>query len=88
MQQGLATPNLLAFARKFYNCDSWNVVPLENDGGGGTAASHFERTLFYNEGMTGSTSTDMTYSGFTWSLLADSGWYGIDLKNAEAFSPG
>ena len=38
--------------------------------------------------MTGSVSNDMTYSGFTWSVLADSGWYGIDLANAENFSPG
>jgi len=64
------------------------VVPLENDGGDGTAGSHFERTLYFNEVMTGTTSTDMIYSGFTWSVLADSGWYGIDLNNAETFSPG
>jgi len=38
--------------------------------------------------MTGSTSTDMVYSGFTWSLLGDSGWYGVDLKNSEFFSAG
>jgi len=23
LQQGLATPNVLAYARKFYGCDSW-----------------------------------------------------------------
>ena len=28
------------------------------------------------------------YSGFTWSLLADSGWYGVDLKNSELFTSG
>jgi len=28
------------------------------------------------------------YSGFTWSLLADSGWYGVDLKNSEPFTAG
>jgi hypothetical protein len=38
--------------------------------------------------MTGSTSSNMAFSGFTWSVLADSGWYGIDLKNAELFSAG
>jgi len=36
-QKGLAGPNVLAYARQFYGCDSWNVVPLENDGPGGTA---------------------------------------------------
>jgi len=88
-QQGLATPNVLAFARQFYGCDSWYVVPLENDiGHGNSDGSHFERTLYFNEVMTGSTSTDMTFSGFTWSVLADSGWYGIDLKKADVFSAG
>jgi len=64
------------------------VVPLENDGDSGSAGSHFEKTLYFNEVMTGSTSTYMIYSGFTWSVLADSGWYGIDLKNADVFSAG
>jgi hypothetical protein len=30
---------------------------MENEGGSGTAGSHFERSLFYNELMTGSTMT-------------------------------
>jgi len=89
LQQGLATPNLLAYARKFYGCDSWYVVPLENDGGDGTAGSHFEITLYFNEVMTGNNKLpDSTFSAFTWSVLADSGWYGIDLKNADVFSAG
>jgi hypothetical protein len=28
------------------------------------------------------------YSGFTWSVLKDSGWYGVDLKNSEKFTLG
>ena len=88
-QQGLATPNVLAYARKFYGCDSWNVVPLENDGGAGTAGSHLEITLYFNEVMTGNNKLlDRTFSAFTWSVLADSGWYGVDLKNADVFSAG
>jgi len=88
-QQGLATPNVLAYARKFYGCDSWNVVPLENDGKAySTAGSHFEMTFYFNDVMTSAFFTEKVYSGFTWSVLADSGWYGIDLKNAEVFSAG
>ena len=88
-QQGLATPNVLAYARKFYGCDSWNVVPLENDGIPGTAGSHLETTFYFNDVITsGSIFPEKVYSGFTWSVLADSGWYGIDLKNAEVFSAG
>ena len=80
---------MLAYARKFYGCDSWYVVPLEQDGGSGTAGSHFEMTLYFNEVMAGNNKlADYFYSGFTWSVLADSGWYGIDLKNADVFSAG
>ena len=89
-QQGLATPNVLAYARQFYGCDSWSVVPLENDGDNpGTAGSHFERSFYFNEVMTGNIFfNEKAYSAFTWSVLADSGWYGIDLKNADVFSAG
>jgi len=84
--QGLATPNVLAYARKFYGCDSWYVIPLEIKDDG--LSSHFERTLFFNENMTASSIKDAVFSGFTWSVLADSGWYGVDLKNADVFSAG
>lgn len=38
--------------------------------------------------MTGSISADLVVSGFTWSVLEDSGWYGVDLKNSELFIAG
>lgn len=30
----------------------------------------------------------MIYSGFTWSVLKDSGWYGIDIKYSDVFVAG
>ena len=39
--------------------------------------------------MTSSSETfESPYSGFTWSVLKDSGWYGVDLNNLETFTPG
>jgi len=38
--------------------------------------------------MTGAYLLNQSYSGFTWSLLKDSGWYGIDLINSDPFSAG
>lgn len=87
-QKALATPNVVAYARQFYNCSTWPSVPLEDDGGSGTANSHFERSYFFSEAMTGSTSAHMVYSGFTWSVLKDSGWYGVNLANSEVFTAG
>jgi len=34
----------VAFAKKHYNCDIVDGMPLENDGGGGSLGSHWERT--------------------------------------------
>jgi hypothetical protein len=54
----LSTPRVLQYARWFYDCDSINYIPLENDGGGGTSGSHLERVMFFNEAMTGSVIKD------------------------------
>lgn len=48
------TPNLVAVAKKHFNCASLDSVDLENDGSSGSAGSHFERMLLFNEVMTAS----------------------------------
>lgn len=41
----------------------------------GTMGSHWERTTFGNEAMTGSNITGAVFSIFTFKLLEGSGWY-------------
>lgn len=82
------TPNLLKFARNFYNCPTIEYIPLENEGGGGSMGSHFERAALFNEIMTASDIKDAVFSGFTFNLLKDSGWYGIDERHFENFFAG
>ena len=50
-------------------------MPLEDNGGWGTAGSHWERVSFGNEAMTGSEFIDSVVSIFTLKLLEGSGWY-------------
>lgn len=85
---GLKTPKLLEFARNYYNCKSISIIPLENDGDAGSAGAHFERAVFFNEVMTASTIKDQVFSGFGFSLLRDSGWYGVNEKFFEDFQAG
>ena len=85
---GLSSPMVLAWARQFYNCNSINYIPMENDGGGGTIGSHLERVMFFNEAMTGSVIKDQVVSGFTWNILRDTGWWGIDEKWFEVYTVG
>ncbi len=66
-------------AKKKFNCETLEGAPLENDGGVGiyiiimivigTANSHWEYTIFYNELMTGIGTYDMKMSNFTLFLL-------------------
>ena len=38
--------------------------------------------------MTADDSPNSPYSGFSWAVLADTGWYGVDLENGDPFSVG
>lgn len=58
-------------------------MPLENNGGSGTAGSHWERVSFGNEGMTGDDFGDAVFSNFTLLLFKDSGWYEPNLRYAQ-----
>jgi hypothetical protein len=42
---------------------------MEDEAGLGTAGSHFERSLFYNELMTGSTMKDSIITDFTFQFF-------------------
>jgi leishmanolysin len=47
----LKSPNVLATAREYYNCSSIEGMQLENEGGEGSAGSHWEKTILFNEYM-------------------------------------
>ena len=59
------------------------MVHLENDGGTGTAGSHWERTILGQEIMTGQEQWEAVFSKITFALLKDSGWYQIDYEDAD-----
>lgn len=61
---------------------------MENQGGAGSAKSHFERRVFGQEIMTASTIEDSRISKFTLSLLASTGWYQVDMTMAEPLAWG
>lgn len=70
-------------ARTYFNCPTLIGAPLEDDGGSGTAGSHWEKASFGNEVMTGETVLDYTYSRLTMKTLEGSGWYLPDYTFAE-----
>ena len=60
-------------------------VPLENEGGAGTAIGHWRETTFNNELMTGYSDGDERLSRLTVAGLADQG-YGVDFSVADFYS--
>lgn len=72
----LKSPNVLATARKYYNCNTLTGMQLENQGGAGSLGSHWERTIIESEVMTSSAifeGSNLTY--FTAALLKDTGYW-------------
>ncbi|CAK72834.1 unnamed protein product (macronuclear) [Paramecium tetraurelia] len=74
----LSTPRVTNFVQYHFNCTTLKGMQMENNGGSGTQGSHFERTLYYNEIMTGSDMTgNFLITDFTFELFQDTGFYRI-----------
>ncbi|KAH9632040.1 hypothetical protein HF086_009009, partial [Spodoptera exigua] len=48
---------------------------LEDQGGDGTALTHWEKRIFENEAMTGTHTQNSVFSRITFALMEDTGWY-------------
>lgn len=81
----MTTPKVLEKARAHFNCPTLPGVELEDAGSSGTAGSHWEKRLFNNEYMTGSSAFDPVYSDITMALFEDSGWYTVNYSAADQF---
>ncbi|XP_019850941.1 PREDICTED: leishmanolysin-like peptidase [Amphimedon queenslandica] len=79
----LVTPKVVEVGRRHFNCNTLEGVQLEDQGGGGTAGSHWEKRLLNYEAMTGVISQNIAFSNFSYALLEDSGWYKVDYSNAS-----
>ena len=74
----LNSPKLLQIARKYFDCPTLEGVELENQGGTGTEASHWEARILLGEYMTGYAYTEeQVISEFTLAVLEDSGYYKV-----------
>jgi hypothetical protein len=71
--------------KNFFGCSSIPGAILENQGGSGSAGSHWERRIFGNEYMTASQINDQRISELTLALLESTGWYQVDYSMADTF---
>ena len=61
----ITSPKVLEVAKNYFSCGSIEGVELENQGGDGSAGSHWERTTLFNEMMCANSVNNDAYSNFT-----------------------
>lgn len=88
--QQIVTPKVVQTAKKHFGCDIMTGALLENDGGNGTANSHWEMTLYSGELMVGwiSSTKPNKLTNMTLSWLEDTGLYEVDYSAAEELTYG
>lgn len=81
----LVTPAALKKAREFFGCPNLNGVELEDQGGQGTAGSHWEKRILNQDFMTGVGvyGDYAAKSAVTLAAMEDSGWYRANYSAAE-----
>merc|ERR1719446_664369 len=71
----LVTPKMLEMAQTQFSCTTLNGVEIESEGGTGTAGSHWEQRIYYNELMAGVSTPGPVLSNITLGYLYDTGHY-------------
>lgn len=79
------TPEVVSWGKTHFNCPSLTSVKLENQGTAGSMNTHWEKSIMGNEMMTAMASGKMILSAATLSVFQDSGWYQIDMSQAENY---
>ena len=81
----IITPKVVAAARKHFNCPTLDGVELENQGGSGTAGSHWEARVMLTDYMMGQSYDEVVISDITFALFEDSGWYQMNYYTGGLF---
>jgi leishmanolysin len=71
----IITPKVVEAAKRHFNCSNVIGVELENQGGTGTAGSHWEARVMLSDLMIGVTYDEAVLSEITLAFFEDSGWY-------------
>lgn len=79
----IKTPNVVAKAREAFECETLLGVELEDQGGSGTAGSHWDMRIMHSDFMIGKDHNDPIYTAISLALMQDTGWYEVDYTNAD-----
>ena len=79
------TPKVLEKARLHFNCENLEGIPLENQGGDGSAGSHWESRYMLGDYMVSNNYLENAISDITLALFEDSGWYKVNYYTGGLF---
>ncbi|GMF56750.1 unnamed protein product [Phytophthora fragariaefolia] len=79
----MVTPNVAAFVKSHFDCDSLTGAEIEQQDNSGCLGSHWEERIFEPEYMTPVDSFRNVFSALTLAFFEDSGWYRANLSTAE-----
>ena len=84
------SPKVLEQAKKHFGCGNLphGGVPLENQGGSGSAGSHWEGRYMFGENMNMELTSEAALSDITLALLEDTGFYKVNYFSGGLFKFG
>ena len=89
IQRNLFTgSNVIKYAKKHFGCDNIEGIELENQGGSGSAGSHWEARIMLGDYMISTDYHEIVISEISLALLEDSGWYGVNYYTGGLFRYG
>ena len=82
------TTKVLEKAREHFDCNNLEGIPLENQGGSGSAGFHWESRYMLGDYMISSDYEDIVISDITLALFEDSGFYQVNYDYGGLFKFG
>jgi len=81
----IKTPKVLEKAKNHFGCAKLYGLPLEYNGGSGTAGSHWAKRYMNGDYMIGESFGENLISEMSLALFEDSGWYKVNWEMANLF---
>lgn len=87
-KQVIATPKVVSTAQNHFGCSALQGVEIEDQGGSGTAGSHWESRVMLGDFMIGESYPENVISEISLALFEDSGWYKVNYYTGGLFRYG
>jgi hypothetical protein len=81
----IKSPKIVEKGKAHFGCAEFEGVPLEYNGGMGTAGAHWSKKYMNTDYMIGDSYGENLISEISLALFEDSGWYSVDYTMANLF---